>query len=78
MKSSLTLNEGHGRTLHFTLFNNNSKHKSKTMEKIVYMTPEMEVVELKYQGILCVSGDDAGGATPESGGSVDPSTDPWG
>ena len=48
------------------------------MEMKKYMTPEMEVVELKFQGILCVSGDDAGGTTPETGGSVQPEDDPWG
>ncbi len=31
------------------------------MKKIEYMAPEMEVVEMKYNGVLCASGEEAGG-----------------
>ena len=30
------------------------------MKKIEYLSPEMEVVEIKVQGILCISGDGDG------------------
>ena len=39
------------------------------MKKIEYLSPEMEVVEIKVLGILCISGD-GDGSTP------DPSEDP--
>lgn len=37
------------------------------MKKIAYITPEMEVVELKLQGMLCVSGS---GETPGGGSEI--------
>ena len=36
------------------------------MEMKKYMTPEMEVIETKVQGMLCISGE---GSTPGDGGS---------
>jgi len=42
------------------------------MEMKKYMTPEMEVIEIKVQGMLCISGD---GSTP-SGGSEIPGEGP--
>ena len=37
------------------------------MEMKKYMTPEMEVIEIKVQGMLCISGE---GETPGSGGVI--------
>lgn len=34
------------------------------MKKIEYKAPEMEVVDLKLQGILCTSTQESGGSTP--------------
>lgn len=31
------------------------------MKKFEYMAPEMEVVEMKYNGVLCASDEEAGG-----------------
>ena len=48
------------------------------MKKIEYQAPEMEIMELKLQGILCVSpsldeGDiDTGGITPGGGNTPTP------
>ena len=43
------------------------------MDMKEYMAPEMEVIELKYQAMLCISGSD-GEDDPFSGGSeYDPS-----
>ena len=36
------------------------------MEMKKYMTPEMEVIDIKVQGMLCISGE---GSTPGDGGS---------
>ena len=35
------------------------------MDMKEYMAPEMEVIELKYQAMLCVSGDSGSTDTPE-------------
>ena len=37
------------------------------MEMKKYMTPEMEVIETKVQGMLCFSGE---GETPGGGGEI--------
>ena len=33
------------------------------MKKIEYLSPEMEVVEMKVQGMLCISGDGDGSSS---------------
>ena len=38
------------------------------MEMKKYMTPEMEVIDIKVQGMLCISGE---GSTPGDGGNGD-------
>ena len=38
------------------------------MEMKKYMTPEMEVIDIKVQGMLCISGE---GSTPGDGGIGD-------
>ena len=42
----------------------------------MYFEPEVEVVELKLQGMLCGSVDDEGGAASDLGPGVDPYIDP--
>ena len=44
------------------------KKEFKKMDKKMYFEPEMEVVELKLQGMLCVSGDpdEDSGESPKS------------
>ena len=41
-----------------------------------YMAPEMEVIELKYQAMLCISGNDDDDDDPMGGGSTPPPYDP--
>ena len=44
------------------------------MDMKEYMAPEMDVIELKYQAMLCISGNDGDDDDPMGGGSgYDPS-----
>lgn len=36
----------------------NIKYRKKKMKKIEYKEPEMEILEIKYNGLLCISNDD--------------------
>jgi hypothetical protein len=48
------------------------------MDKKNYFEPEMEVINLKLQGMLCASGgvDDEGGAAAELPSGTEPYVDP--
>ena len=54
-----------------------NKKKKKKMDKKMYFEPEMEVVELKLQGMLCVSGGEEGGETPTGGGEGEDTPGGW-
>ena len=43
----------------------------------MYFEPEMEVVELKLQGMLCVSGTEEGGEVPTGGGESEDTPGGW-
>ncbi len=42
------------------------------MDMKEYMAPEMEVIELKYQAMLCISGSDGDDDDPMGGGELPP------
>lgn len=48
------------------------------MEMKEYMAPEMEVIELKYQAMLCISGNDGNDDDPMNGGGSNDPNQPFG
>ena len=74
MKSSLTSNEEHGRTLHFT------RHFKRLndlleMKKTEYINPEMEIVKMQLQGMIAASAQTEDN-TPNIPGELDDDDNP--
>lgn len=47
----------------------NKKNRERKMKKIAYIAPEMEVMDIKMNGMLCAS---QSGEQPDFGGQGDP------